>query len=71
MVNDDLELTELEAFQQKQIVMLADALAHTHACVVGDGIHCLEKYCNCQECWMAWAGDRVMEMCDAMDKKSA
>ena len=70
-MKDDLELTELEAFQQRQITMLADALAHTHACVLGDGLHCLERYCSCQECWEAWAGDRVKEMNDEVDKDPA
>ena len=61
MVNDDLELTELEAFQQKQLDFLADAIAHRGVCVKGDSVHCYDGggYCSCQECWLGWAGEKA------------
>ena len=60
-----MELTELEAFQQRQLEVLADAMAHARGlCVMGHSLHCDERWNTCQECWLAWAGDRAKRMMD-------
>lgn len=68
-----MELTELEKFQQKQLEVLADALAYRGVCAKGDNIHCFdgEGCATCQECWLRWTRDKVKEMHDEMVKDSA
>lgn len=63
-MKDDLELTELEAFQQEQLDILANALAHRGVCVRGDSVHCYDSggYCSCQECWLGWAGEKAKRL---------
>ena len=55
----DREMTELEAFQQEELRIMANELARSGKCVKGGSILCDERYYSCQECWLAWVRDKA------------
>ena len=48
------EMTELEAFQQEELRIMANELARSGKCVKGGSILCDDRHYSCQECWLAW-----------------